>query len=52
LRAAISLRRLWRSQGKHSETRNLLAPLYSWLTEGLDTIDLKQAKTLLDKLAQ
>jgi class 3 adenylate cyclase/tetratricopeptide (TPR) repeat protein len=52
LRAAVSLCRLWRSQGKHSEARGLLAPLCSWFTEGLDTMDLKQAKTLLDELAQ
>ena len=51
LRAAMSLARLWRSQGKPRQARELLAPVYSWFTEGLDTRDLKQAKALLDELA-
>jgi predicted ATPase len=51
LRAATSLARLWRDQGKRSEARNLLAPLYGWFTEGFDTRDLKEAKALLDELA-
>jgi class 3 adenylate cyclase/tetratricopeptide (TPR) repeat protein len=51
LRAAISLSRLWQQQGKHAEARALLAPLYSWFTEGFDTPDLQEAKALLDELA-
>jgi predicted ATPase len=50
LRAAISMARLWRDQGKRDEARELLAPVYSWFTEGFDTLDLKQAKALLDEL--
>ncbi len=50
LRAAISLGRLWRDQGKRAEARNLLAPVYGWFTEGFDTLDLKRAKALLDEL--
>ncbi|WGR70465.1 MULTISPECIES: AAA family ATPase [unclassified Bradyrhizobium] len=51
LRAASSLARLWRDQGKHSKARELLAPVYGWFTEGFDTLELKEAKTLLDELA-
>jgi class 3 adenylate cyclase/predicted ATPase len=51
LRAATSLARLWRSQGKVSEARELLAPVYGWFTEGFDTRDLKEAKALLEELA-
>jgi predicted ATPase len=51
LRTAMSMARLWRDQGKRSEARDLLAPIYGWFTEGFDTLDLKQAKTLLDELA-
>jgi predicted ATPase len=51
LRAAMSLARLWRDQGKRDEARNLLAPVYGWFTEGFDTLDLKEAKALLDELA-
>jgi predicted ATPase len=51
LRAAMSLARLWRDQGKPQEARELLAPVYGWFTEGLDTLDLKEAKALLDELA-
>jgi predicted ATPase len=51
LRAATSLARLWRDQGKKSEARKLLAPVYGWFTEGFDTRDLKEAKTLLGELA-
>ncbi|MGO8916861.1 MAG: AAA family ATPase [Stellaceae bacterium] len=51
LRAAMSMARLWRDRGKRDEARDLLAPLYSWFTEGFDTLDLKQAKALLDELA-
>ena len=52
LRAAMSLARLWRDQGKVSEARELLAPVYGWFTEGFDTRDLKEAKTLLEELGQ
>jgi class 3 adenylate cyclase/predicted ATPase len=51
LRASISLARLWCKQGKRTEARDLLAPIYSWFTEGFDTLDLKEAKALLDELA-
>jgi predicted ATPase len=52
LRASIGLARLWCDQGKGTEARELLAPVYGWFTEGFDTLDLKQAKALLDELAQ
>jgi predicted ATPase len=52
LRAAMSMARLWRDQGKPQQARELLVPVYSWFTEGFDTLDLKQAKALLDELAQ
>ena len=51
LRAAVSLARLWRDQGKHAEARDLLGPIYNWFTEGIDAPDLKDAKALLDELA-
>jgi class 3 adenylate cyclase/predicted ATPase len=51
LRAAMSLARLWRDQGKRDKARDLLAPVYGWFTEGFDTLDLKEAKTLLNELA-
>jgi predicted ATPase len=51
LRAAMSLARLWRDQGRREEARELLAPVYGWFTEGFDTLDLKEAKVLLDELA-
>ena len=51
LRAAMSLARLWRHQGKPQQARELLAPVYAWFTEGFDTLDLKEAKTLLNTLA-
>ena len=51
LRAAMSLARLWRDQGKRDEARDLLAPVYGWFTEGFETLDLKEAKELLDELA-
>ena len=51
LRAAITLARLRRDQGKPSEAVKLLAPVYGWFTEGFDTLDLKKAKALLDELA-
>ena len=51
LRAAMSLARLWRSQGKVQQARELLAPVYGWFSEGFDTRDLKEAKALLEELA-
>ena len=51
LRAAMSLARLWRDQGKVQQARELLAPVYGWFTEGFDTLDLKEAKALLEELA-
>src|SRR5438105_6702381 len=51
LRAATSLARLWGEQGRRTEARELLAPVYGWFIEGFDTADLKEAKTLLDELA-
>jgi predicted ATPase len=51
LRAAMSMARLWRDQGKREEARDLLAPVYGWFTEGFDTLDLKEAKKLLDELS-
>jgi predicted ATPase len=50
LRAAMSMARLWRNQGKRDEARDLLAPVYGWFTEGFDTLDLKDARALLDEL--
>ena len=52
LRAAMSMARLWRDQGKRDEARELLAPVYGWFTEGFDTRDLKEAKALLDELCR
>jgi predicted ATPase len=51
LRAAMSMARLWRDQGKREEARDLLAPVYGWFTEGFDTLDLKEVKALLEELA-
>jgi predicted ATPase len=51
LRAATGLARIWRDQGKRNEARELLAPVYSWFTEGFDTLDLTEAKALLGELA-
>jgi predicted ATPase len=51
LRAAMSLARLWREQGKRDEARALLSPIYGWFTEGFDTRDLKEAKALLGMLS-
>jgi TOMM system kinase/cyclase fusion protein len=50
LRAATSLARLWQQQGKRTEARALLAPIYGWFTEGFDTADLQEARVLLDAL--
>ena len=52
LRAATSLARLWQQQGKRQEAYDLLAPVYGWFTEGFDTADLKDAKTLLETLSR
>jgi predicted ATPase len=51
LRAAVSLGRLWRQQGKNAEAYDLLAPIYGWFTEGFDTPDLRQARALLEELS-
>ena len=51
LRAAMSMARLWRDQSKRLQARDLLAPIYGWFTEGFDTLDLKEAKGLLNELA-
>jgi predicted ATPase len=50
LRAAMSMARLWRDQGKRDEAHDLLAPVYGWFTEGFDTLDLREARALLDEL--
>jgi predicted ATPase len=50
LRAAMSMARLWRDQGKQQQARGLLASVYGWFTEGFDTLDLKEARALLDTL--
>ncbi len=50
LRAAMSLSRLWQQQGKRKEAYDLLAPIYGWFTEGFDTADLQEARTLLEEL--
>jgi predicted ATPase len=47
----MSMARLWRDQGTVQQARELLAPVYGWFTEGFDTLDLKDAKALLDELA-
>jgi predicted ATPase len=51
LRAVMSLSRLWQSQGKKEEARQMLAEIYGWFTEGFDTADLQEAKALLEELA-
>jgi predicted ATPase len=51
VRAATSLARLWRDQGKRTEARDLLAPVYNWFTEGFDTPVLMEAKALLEQLS-
>ena len=47
----MSVSRLWRDRGKAQQAREVLAPVYGWFTEGLDTSDLKEAKALLDALS-
>jgi predicted ATPase len=51
LRAAMSMARLWNNQGRRQQARELIAPVYGWFTEGLETLDLREAKALLDELA-
>jgi predicted ATPase len=51
LRAATSLARLWAEQGRRAQAQDLVAPIYDWFTEGFETQDLKDAKTLLDELS-
>ena len=50
LRAATTLARLWRDQGRRTEARDLLGPIYGWFTEGFATPDLRDARALLDEL--
>jgi predicted ATPase len=52
LRAATSMARLWRGQGKRQQAHDLLGAVYGWFTEGFNTLDLKEAKTLLNELAR
>jgi predicted ATPase len=52
LRTAISLSRLWQQQGQRAKARALLAPIYGWFTEGFDTLDLQEAKALLEVIAE
>jgi predicted ATPase len=47
----VSLGRLWQEHGKCAEARELLAPIYGWFTEGFDTIDLQEARALLEALS-
>ena len=51
LRAALRLSQLWQRQGKRTQARQLLAPLYGWFTEGFDTPGLQEARALLHELA-
>jgi predicted ATPase len=51
LRAATSMARLWRDQGKMQQAHELLAPVYDWFSEGFDTLDMREAKGMLDALA-
>ena len=51
LRAATSMARLWRDQGKRQAAHDFLAPIHGWFTEGFNTLDLKEARALLDDLA-
>jgi predicted ATPase len=51
LRAATSMARLWRDQGKRQQAHDLLAPVCSWFTQGFDTLDLQESKALLEQLA-
>jgi predicted ATPase len=51
LRAMVSLGRLWQRQGRKNQARHMLAEMYSWFSEGFDTVDLRQAKALLEELS-
>jgi predicted ATPase len=51
LRAVMSLSRLWQSQGKQAQAKQMLAEIYGWFTEGFDTADLKEARILLEELS-
>jgi predicted ATPase len=51
LRATMSLARLWQAQGKRAAAHALLVPMYGWFTEGFDTADLQEARSLLDELS-
>ncbi len=51
LRAAISLARLWQQQGKHADAHQLLSGIYNWFTEGFETSDLRDARTLIEALS-
>jgi len=51
LRTATCLAKLWQQQGKRQAAHDLLSPVYNWFTEGFDTLDLKDAKALMDALA-
>ena len=51
LRAALSLARLYRENGENTQARDVLEPIYTWFTEGFDTRDLLETKTLLEQLA-
>jgi len=50
LRATTGLSRLWQQQGRQEEARQMLAEIYDWFTEGFDTMDLQEAKALLEQL--
>lgn len=50
LRATVSFARLWQQQGKKDEARQMLAEIYNWFTEGFNTMDLREARALLDSL--
>jgi adenylate cyclase len=51
LRATVSLARLWRQEGKRAEARRMLTEIYNWFTEGFDTVDLQEARGLLEELS-
>jgi predicted ATPase len=51
LRAATSMAQLWRDQGRRQQAHDLLAPVYSWFTEGFDALDLQESKALLEQIA-
>jgi predicted ATPase len=51
LRATVSLCRLWQAQGKQEQARQILAEIHNWFAEGFDTVDLREAKALLEQLS-